>query len=366
MMITDDYNVSSPILEAYSYYPFGLQQKGIGLEETTSSLQNKYTYNGKELQEDLGLDQYDYGARFYDAQIGRWLTQDPLSEISQRWSTYNYAYNNPLRFIDANGMYSTSPLMGDFKNPDHCYSCDELGYWTAGGGAPTPPDWYRNDDNGDFKLFDGSGKHAGYTNIGKSRTITSKVDDNVVDTYNLNSDASVTSDGKRYTNGASIITKGGHSITTGEDQNMDNGGLSIYWPEVTANLTAAAGGAVRVNSVGIEGGVGVTLLGYKDGNFEVAGHDASNWNRGWQRRSWGTMTFLAVGAGKESVTDGNSRKVLNHTTSIPLMGAFQMDVMTNPSTGRSVTQLSLNLNWNFGLGIIVESGIKVPFYKIRE
>ena len=70
MMLTDDYNVASLILEAYSYYPLGLQQKGIGIKLPTSKLQNKYTYNGKELQEDLGLDLYDYGARFYDAQIG--------------------------------------------------------------------------------------------------------------------------------------------------------------------------------------------------------------------------------------------------------------------------------------------------------
>ncbi|SEA67369.1 hypothetical protein SAMN05192529_1445 [Arachidicoccus rhizosphaerae] len=59
VVITDDYNVSSPILETNSYYPFGLQQKGIGYTQVLASLHNKYTYNGKELQEDLGLDQYD-------------------------------------------------------------------------------------------------------------------------------------------------------------------------------------------------------------------------------------------------------------------------------------------------------------------
>ena len=56
MVITDDYNVGSPILEANSYYPYGLQQKGIGLTQETNPQHNKYTYNGKELQEDLGLD----------------------------------------------------------------------------------------------------------------------------------------------------------------------------------------------------------------------------------------------------------------------------------------------------------------------
>ncbi|GAB3351388.1 hypothetical protein GCM10027566_09620 [Arachidicoccus ginsenosidivorans] len=119
MVITDDYNIASPILEVNSYYPFGLEQKAIGVTQVLASKHNKYKYNGKELQEDLGLDQYDYGARFYDPQIARWHIADPLAEKGRRWSPYNYAADNPLRFIDPDGMesvtYSGAAAVNAFK-----------------------------------------------------------------------------------------------------------------------------------------------------------------------------------------------------------------------------------------------------------
>jgi len=64
----------------------------------------QYKFQGQELQTEFGLDFYDFGARIYEPTLGRWYNIDPLAEQSRRWNPYNFAYNNPIYFIDPDGM----------------------------------------------------------------------------------------------------------------------------------------------------------------------------------------------------------------------------------------------------------------------
>ena len=128
VQIPIDLNIieADEIVEENQYYPFGLKHANYNmsrkayyksggdlvLEEPCPScpidFKYNYKYNGKEYQDELGLNFYDYGARNYDPALGRWMNIDPLAEEGRRWSPYNYAMDNPVYFVDPDGMLSQS------------------------------------------------------------------------------------------------------------------------------------------------------------------------------------------------------------------------------------------------------------------
>ncbi|WP_298144512.1 RHS repeat-associated core domain-containing protein [Flavobacterium sp.] len=118
MSYTDNGVAVPKILEENHYYPFGLKHENYASErfefikephgtlyviQPTERREWQYKYNGKEWQDELGLNFYDYGARNYDAAIGRWMNVDPLAEKFCQFSPYSYVLNNPILFIDPNG-----------------------------------------------------------------------------------------------------------------------------------------------------------------------------------------------------------------------------------------------------------------------
>jgi RHS repeat-associated protein len=135
--LNDGTIVASDMMQINHYYPFGMNMEGNwnGLNGS-----NKYQYNKKELNSDFGLDWNDYGARFYDASIGRWNSVDPLSENYSLLSPYNYVTNNPVNAIDPDGRvvifvngYRLTGLISsvfrEYYRDDYGTKTDWYGYW---------------------------------------------------------------------------------------------------------------------------------------------------------------------------------------------------------------------------------------------
>ena len=111
---------STPILEIIeenNYYPFGLKHKGYNdvVSANVNSQASKYKYNGKELNDELGLNLYDYHARLFDPATARFTTMDPHAEKYARLTPYNYVYNNPVNAIDPNGKDGILIVFPDYK-----------------------------------------------------------------------------------------------------------------------------------------------------------------------------------------------------------------------------------------------------------
>jgi len=108
-----------PVVARSDYYPFGMLIEGLS-HATASDGPNKYLYNGKELQDDkfggVALEMYDYGARMYDPQLGRWHVPDALADDAPNLTPYRYCFNNPVNYIDPTGLWEVTA--GGYKTSD--------------------------------------------------------------------------------------------------------------------------------------------------------------------------------------------------------------------------------------------------------
>ncbi|WP_228378384.1 RHS repeat-associated core domain-containing protein, partial [Chryseobacterium sp. CCH4-E10] len=185
------------VLEENNYYPFGLKHEGYNALAGNPSYQ--YKYNGKELQE-TGM--YDYGARFYMPDIGRWGVIDPLAEKMTRFSPYNYAFDNPIRFIDPDGRQGE--------------------------------DWIKR---GSQVFFDASVKSqadavgtygANAQHLGEGSTLTTSVGGKVSSQYTFHDNGTVSdSSGNTLDTGSDISTEGGTTIMGSTNSMFSDGVHSL-------------------------------------------------------------------------------------------------------------------------------------------
>jgi len=150
------------IVQVQDYYAFGLEMNANN--QVTPSPNNQYKYNGKELNNELGLDSYDYGARFYDPVVGRWNVVDAKAEKYSFASPYNYALNNPLKYIDPDGNDIILTIRGENNQKDRT-----LTY--RGGNA------YWNDTG---KKYDGRGANNTIWRVLKAYQTIEKSNDEVL------------------------------------------------------------------------------------------------------------------------------------------------------------------------------------------
>src|SRR5690606_5804142 len=174
----DEGNQNPIVTDSNDFYPFGMSFVRNSEEDAHFGIGSyfNYKYNGKELQE-TGM--YDDGARFYMSDIGRWGVVDPLAEMMTRHSPYNYAFNNPITFIDPDGRVPidvngdgthmryegqdaidffnahVNTLGGSIKGDDDEYErdVDYMDASGAGGGCGSCP---QNAKEGDIYMANGS------------------------------------------------------------------------------------------------------------------------------------------------------------------------------------------------------------------
>jgi RHS repeat-associated protein len=224
------------IIEENNYYPFGLKHKGYN--NVVNGQHYPYGYNGKEENDELGLEWLDFGARNYDAALGRWMNLDPLAEMMRRHSPYNYAFDNPVYFIDPDGM---SP---DGATDSYGNSLDTAAF-----------DYY-NFDSGGGKTYTKSSS-TDISVSGNSVTVTSKTTDtfsytktegvfsyDVTETITTINSTTTTAylkkDGSVGTNIESTETIAS-TRTTQENFNSKEGSISMGAPKIETDINGVDG-----------------------------------------------------------------------------------------------------------------------------
>ncbi len=147
--------VEHPVVQSDDYYPFGLT---FNSWQRALTEKNDFLYNGKEFQKDLDWNIYDYGARMYMPDIGRWNAIDPLAGLYYSATPYNYVLNQPTQAVDPDGRMCAG-CEGYEDSKDQQYAKPDFDYEQKyiGSGSSSPLDDYKLDENGKVVLYETTG-----------------------------------------------------------------------------------------------------------------------------------------------------------------------------------------------------------------
>ncbi len=291
-------DVEDDIRMARSYYPFGMVIDSYPWnEDKAGSPENAYGYNGKERMPQGGPEWYDYGARFYDPTIGRFLQIDPLAGNFPQQTPYTYAYNNPIRFIDVYGLYGDEPTANRQRDRaiaeglsagDVYQSGDEWGFNVSDGKS-----WfssfskeYGSDIEMTLSQSGGVGEEDNWqqTKNGLGALgIANGAKEELIN-YAAKSDAAIND--MRYSKAIKVMSRGvfaAQTVISGiEAYNAWEGNNSNKW-----GVTAKAGLDVTIGYVSLIGGP----VGFAIGALYFIG-DASGWWGDWGRATPTTQSNI--------------------------------------------------------------------------
>ena len=252
-------NSSGTVQEVNHYYPFG------GVFSTSTNVQ-PYKYNGKELDSKNGLNWYDYGARHYDAILGRWFVVDPLGEKYLSDTPYAYCGSNPVNRIDLFGMdyWSTS-------NPDEI---SRFWNWFSQGSDYSysfiTGSWFRMNDNEFIKAYEKYGQQALVYNDQTNKLYSSYVtyENNEIVVNGVSATAvgfPVSTNGFGMEDAYSLgLTSGGIYTGVGEMSNVYNGrwkGKNGKWNDLSWGGNRYTGArSIAVSKANFYNGIGKGLF----------------------------------------------------------------------------------------------------------
>ncbi len=274
----DDIVDESEIREENNYYPFGLQHKGYN--DTITGREHPYGYNGKEEQNELGLDWLDFGFRNYDASIGKWFNVDPMADKMKSNSPYNYAFNSPLYYIDPDGQIPypiTIRCFAPFESFGGGFHGDNRGFSTSNSASARVHQKINFDtDKTTIKTNTWSSPTWHNLNSGFKRTATPSVEFTKDFTINRNGDSKTFGFGTHYS-GANPLTPGAPNIDVFSEfsitEDKKAGTLDISgkltgdnFPSTEAFITDPAGNNVFIGIGFYEGSPFSSLWGENEDN----------------------------------------------------------------------------------------------------